>query len=116
VFYTVCQALMMIFCFRWKALRSESSRRHSNTGRSLGGAGALAAAQGGADVEPSFADDMEMDDVDEEDETDGHGAAAGRSSDEPEWIPDLKILQKAIHSQLNPLMVSIYFACCLFPS
>lgn len=82
VFYTVCQALMMIFCFRWKALRSETSR-HSLPP---------------TDSAPSFADDMEMD----EDE----GGAAEDGSDEPEWIPDLKILQKAIHSQLNPLMVS----------
>ncbi|KAJ9104466.1 hypothetical protein QFC21_001961 [Naganishia friedmannii] len=105
VFYTVCQALMMIFCFRWKALRSESSRRHSSTGRTAGAAAAAAAGHGGGtDAGPSFADDMEMDDVEDDEETDGHGAAAGRSSDEPEWIPDLKILQKAIHSQLNPLM------------
>ncbi|KAI5454236.1 DNA independent RNA polymerase I transcription factor [Naganishia albida] len=80
VFYTVCQALMMIFCFRWKALRSETSRH----------------ALPPVDSAPSFADDMEMD----EDEA---GVAEDRN-DEPEWIPDLKILQKAIHSQLNPLM------------
>lgn len=82
VFYTVCQALMMIFCFRWKALRSETNR-HSLPP---------------TDLAPSFADDMEMD----EDE----GGEVEDGSDEPEWIPDLKILQKAIHSQLNPLMVS----------
>ncbi|KAJ9114662.1 hypothetical protein QFC22_005538 [Naganishia vaughanmartiniae] len=104
VFYTVCQALMMIFCFRWKALRSEASRGHNSTARTSG-AGATVAGHAGADAGPSFADDMEMDDVEDDEEADGHGGSpAGRSIDEPEWIPDLKILQKAIHSQLNPLM------------
>lgn len=89
VFYTVCQALMMIFCFRWKALRSETSRHEAEHSATV------------AEPLPSFADDMEMD----EDE----GGAGEQGGDEPDWIPDLKILQKAIHSQLNPLMVSSLF-------
>ncbi|KAJ9111413.1 hypothetical protein QFC19_001182 [Naganishia cerealis] len=103
VFYTVCQALMMIFCFRWKALRSESSR-YEAASSGVGGGGAAAAAHG-AESLPSFADDMEMDDAEDDEDADDHGSVA-RGNDEPEWIPDLKILQKAIHSQLNPLMVS----------
>jgi len=106
VFYTVCQALMMIFCFRWKALRSETSRQQNGTGRASGGASATTGHTGGSDAGPSFADDMEMDDVEDDEETEGHGGSAVGRSDEPEWIPDLKILQKAIHSQMNPLMVS----------
>lgn len=87
VFYTVCQALMMIFCFRWKALQSETGRHETEHASSA------------AEPLPSFADDMEMD----EEEEVGMG---DQENDEPDWIPDLKILQKAIHSQLNPLMVS----------
>ena len=68
VFYTVCQAVMMIFCFRWRALQS------------VGG-------------EETMADEMEMDDVD------------GSDGDEGGWMADMDVLQKAVFSQLNPLMV-----------
>ena len=97
VFYTVCQALMMIFCFRWKALQSETSRHES---------------EHATEPLPSFADDMEMDEEE--------GGMGDQGNDEPDWIPDLKILQKAIHSQLNPLMVGTppkFYQCyadCLF--
>lgn len=68
VFYTVVQAVMMIFCFRWRALQS------------VGG-------------EETMADEMEMDDVD------------GSDKEEGGWMADMDVLQKAVFSQLNPLMV-----------
>jgi RNA polymerase I-specific transcription initiation factor RRN3 len=70
VFYTVCQAVMMIFCFRWRALQSTAG-------------------------EETMADEMEMDDVDSSD------------SEEDGWMADMAVLQKAVFSQLNPLMVSL---------
>jgi RNA polymerase I-specific transcription initiation factor RRN3 len=75
VFYTVCQAVMMIFCFRWRALQS--------------------AAAG----EETMADEMEMDDVE-----------GSESADQSGWMADMDVLQKAVFSQLNPLMVS--FCLC----
>lgn len=74
VFYTVCQAVMMIFCFRWRALQSHGD-------------------------EETMADEMEMDDVDSSDK------------DEDGWMADMDVLQKAVYSQLNPLMVS--FVLCV---
>lgn len=71
VFYSVCQAVMMIFCFRWQALEDGSHDL----------------------LEESLADDMEMEHVNTT--TDGVPS---------KWLGDLDILERAVMSQLNPLM------------
>jgi RNA polymerase I-specific transcription initiation factor RRN3 len=68
LFYAVCQAVMLIFCFRWRAFSSERE------GDSVLG-------------------EMEMDSDSIED-------AAGSK-----WMRDLEILQRAVTSELNPLLV-----------
>ena len=69
LFYAVCQAVMLIFCFRWRGFNGEKE------GDNMLG-------------------EMEMD---------------GESVEEPsesKWMRDLEILQRAITSELNPLLVS----------
>jgi RNA polymerase I-specific transcription initiation factor RRN3 len=70
LFYAVCQAVMLIFCFRWRAFTTE----HKGEGESVVG-----------ELE------LEMD-MDDEGEGDG------------KWIKDLDVLQRAITSELNPLL------------
>lgn len=69
LFYAVCQAVMLIFCFRWRAFTSASAS--SAADEVLG--------------------EMEMD---------GGPAGAG----EERWMSDLDVLQRAITSDLNPLL------------
>lgn len=67
LFYAVCQAAMLIFCFRWRALTTD---------------------------EPVTGEmDMDMDSE--------AGSAANEAGG---WIPDLDVLQRAITSDLNPLL------------
>ena len=65
LFYAVCQAVMLIFCFRWQALQVDEAE--------------------------GVVGEMELD---------GDSVGDGR------WLSDLDILQRAITSDLNPLMVS----------
>ena len=67
LFYAVCQAAMLIFCFRWRA----------------------------------FQTDTEAENIVGELEMDGESAAEGK------WLRDLDVLQRAITSDLNPLLVSL---------
>ena len=70
LFYAVCQASMLIFCFRWRAFSSEKES-------------------------DSVLGEMEMD---------------GESVDETgesKWMQDLEVLQRAIFSDLNPLLVNL---------
>jgi RNA polymerase I-specific transcription initiation factor RRN3 len=67
LFYAVCQAIMMIFCFRWRAFRGMTVS------------------------DDQVAGEMEMDDLGDE-ETGG------------EWMRDLDTLQRALTSDLNPLL------------
>ena len=64
LFYAVCQAVMLIFCFRWRAFQVD-----------------------------------EVEGVVGEMELEGESVGDGR------WLSDLDILQRAITSDLNPLMV-----------
>lgn len=73
LFYAVCQAAMLIFCFRWRAFLAGADKE---------GDGVLG--------------DMEMDGESVDDE----GKAEGK------WMADLDVLQNAITSDLNPLLVS----------
>lgn len=68
LFYSVCQAVMLIFCFRWRAFRGEKE------GDSVLG-------------------EMDMD---------GESLDGG---EEGKWLRDLDILQRALTSELNPLLV-----------
>ena len=68
LFYAVSQAVMLIFCFRWRAFLSDDPEGDAIIG------------------------EMEMDG----DSLEGDG----------KWIKDLEVLQRAITSELNPLMVS----------
>ncbi|KAK4684592.1 RNA polymerase I-specific transcription initiation factor RRN3, partial [Tremellales sp. Uapishka_1] len=72
LFYAVTQAVMLIFCFRWRAFTTDKEREGSEV---LG--------------------DLDMFD---EDEADGSGAGEGK------WIRDLDVLQRALTSDLNPLL------------
>lgn len=71
LFYAVCQAVMLIFCFRWRAFRSEKE------GDSVLG-------------------EMELD-----------GEGEGDTGDS-KWMRDLEVLQRAVTSELNPLLVRIF--------
>lgn len=68
LFYAVCQAVFLIFCFRWRAFR-------------------------GATVEDCVTGEMEMDDL-----------GAEENAPEGEWMRDLDTLQRALTSDLNPLL------------
>ena len=69
LFYAVCQAVMLIFCFRWRGFTCEKEG-------------------------DSVVDDMEMDEESVEEPS------------ESKWMQDLEILQRALTSELNPLLVS----------
>lgn len=69
LFYSVCQAVMLIFCFRWRAF--------------LAG--------------------------DKEDEVVGELELEGEEAGEGKWMRELDVLQRALTSDLNPLLVSRYF-------
>jgi len=70
LFYAVCQAVMLIFCFRWRAFTTEQK-----DGEVLG--------------------EMELE---SETEAEVEGEGDGK------WIRDLDVLQRAITSELNPLL------------
>ncbi|WVW84835.1 hypothetical protein I302_106870 [Kwoniella bestiolae CBS 10118] len=70
LFYAVCQAVMLIFCFRWRAFTSSASNDNDN-----------------------IVGDLELEG---EESIDGDG--------DNKWISDLDILQRAITSELNPLL------------
>ncbi|WRT67920.1 uncharacterized protein IL334_004894 [Kwoniella shivajii] len=73
LFYAVCQAVMLIFCFRWRAFTSSADKEGDN-----------------------IVGDLELEG---EEFTDGeNGEGNGK------WINDLDILQRAITSELNPLL------------
>jgi RNA polymerase I-specific transcription initiation factor RRN3 len=69
LFYAVCQAAMLIFCFRWKAFQLDDVETESESG-------------------------LEMEGISE--------PAASTSK----WMTHMDVLQKAVTSSLNPLMVS----------
>lgn len=80
LFYAVCQAVMLIFCFRWRALQNGSNGIE----------------------EEGMVGDMEL-----ENDLEENGGEEGK------WIRELDILQKALTSELNPLLVSyFYFLVC----
>jgi RNA polymerase I-specific transcription initiation factor RRN3 len=74
LFYAVCQATMLIFCFRWGAF--------------------LAKGEGEGD---GVLGDLDMEGLESED---------GMAEEGSKWIKDLDVLQKALTSDLNPLLVS----------
>lgn len=84
LFYAVCQAVMLIFCFRWRAFTSPESnkeREREREGETVIG-------------------EMEL-------ESDGEGEVGENEQDggqDGKWIRDLDILQRAITSDLNPLL------------
>ncbi|KAK8858714.1 hypothetical protein IAR55_002943 [Kwoniella newhampshirensis] len=71
LFYAVCQAVMLIFCFRWRAFTSNADKEGD-----------------------SVVGDMEMDG----DSVEGEGESEGK------WMSDLDVLQRALTSDLNPLL------------
>jgi RNA polymerase I-specific transcription initiation factor RRN3 len=73
VFYAVCQAMMMIFCFRWHAFEIRN--------------------EGQDTAEDGVVGDLELE---------GDLPVSSQSK----WMKDLEIYQKAVFSNLNPLMVS----------
>nr|XP_018262221.1 RNA polymerase I-specific transcription initiation factor RRN3 [Kwoniella dejecticola CBS 10117]OBR84379.1 RNA polymerase I-specific transcription initiation factor RRN3 [Kwoniella dejecticola CBS 10117] len=73
LFYAVCQAVMLIFCFRWRAFTLSASKEHDNI---LG--------------------DLELEGDESIDGDEG--------GNDNKWIGDLDILQRAITSELNPLL------------
>jgi RNA polymerase I-specific transcription initiation factor RRN3 len=75
LFYAVCQAVMLIFCFRWRAFTAGTEHEHEHEG---------------------MVGEMELDG----DSVDGTDGAGGDSR----WMADLDILQRAITSELNPLL------------
>jgi RNA polymerase I-specific transcription initiation factor RRN3 len=74
LFYAVCQAVMLIFCFRWRAFTTEHKEGESILG------------------------EMELE---SEGEMDGEVEGGGGDG---KWIKDLDVLQRAITSDLNPLL------------
>ncbi|WVQ73272.1 hypothetical protein IAR50_002840 [Cryptococcus sp. DSM 104548] len=75
LFYAVCQAVMLIFCFRWKAF--------------------TATAAAGDNEGDGIVGDMDMD---------GEEGLQPNSGEEGKWMADLDVLQRAIFSDLNPLL------------
>ncbi|ORY25938.1 RNA polymerase I-specific transcription initiation factor RRN3 [Naematelia encephala] len=69
LFYAVVQAVMLIFCFRWRGLRGQAGEGDNVLG------------------------ELEL-----ESEGEGDGDGDGR------WMRDLDILQRALTSELNPLL------------
>jgi RNA polymerase I-specific transcription initiation factor RRN3 len=69
LFYAVCQAAMLIFCFRWRAFLP-------------------------GDRDDEVVGEMEMEGED------------GETGDEGKWMAELEVLQRALTSELNPLLVS----------
>jgi RNA polymerase I-specific transcription initiation factor RRN3 len=83
LFYAVCQAVMLIFCFRWRAFASPGhEKEREREGETVIG-------------------EMEL-----EMESDGEVGVEedGREGEGGKWIRDLDILQRAITSDLNPLL------------
>lgn len=77
LFYAVCQAAMLIFCFRWRAFTAQACE----------------------DVDAPVAGEMELDAISAPSDADAESAAGTH-----EWMPDLDILQRALTSPLNPLL------------
>jgi RNA polymerase I-specific transcription initiation factor RRN3 len=76
LFYAVCQAVMLIFCFRWRAFTGTNPEHEGVLG------------------------EMEL-------ETEGESVEdgeAGGSGGDGKWMRDLDVLQRAITSELNPLL------------
>ncbi|WWD18609.1 hypothetical protein CI109_103062 [Kwoniella shandongensis] len=71
LFYAVCQAVMLIFCFRWRAFTANADKEGD-----------------------SVVGDMEMDG----ESVEGEGESEGK------WMSDLDVLQRALTSELNPLL------------
>ncbi|WVR06475.1 hypothetical protein IAU60_003506 [Kwoniella sp. DSM 27419] len=71
LFYAVCQAVMLIFCFRWRAFTSSADK----DGDGIVG-------------------ELELEGDDEDVQGGDHG----------KWMSDLDVLQRAITSDLNPLL------------
>ncbi|WVF68963.1 hypothetical protein IAT40_003737 [Kwoniella sp. CBS 6097] len=77
LFYAVCQAVMLIFCFRWRAFTANADKEVDN-----------------------IVGDLELEgEGDEGDSVDGE-----RDGDGSKWMSDLDVLQRAITSELNPLL------------
>jgi RNA polymerase I-specific transcription initiation factor RRN3 len=72
LFYAVCQAVMLIFCFRWRAFTTQPKE---------------------GDGDEGVVGEMEIE-MDSEVESGSDG----------KWIKDLEVLQRAITSELNPLL------------
>lgn len=70
LFYAVCQAVMLIFCFRWRAFTIDKESE-------------------------SILGEMEL-------ESDGEGEES--TTGDGKWMRDLDVLQRAITSDLNPLL------------
>ncbi|WVQ65632.1 uncharacterized protein L199_003810 [Kwoniella botswanensis] len=75
LFYAVCQAVMLIFCFRWRAFTASASKDENENDTIVG--------------------DLELD---------GEESLDGENNNDNKWINDLDILQRAITSELNPLL------------
>ncbi|EIW67696.1 hypothetical protein TREMEDRAFT_12429, partial [Tremella mesenterica DSM 1558] len=84
LFYAVCQATMLIFCFRWRALRPASVRAREDSGEPDDVEGGM-----------GMVGELEMDD--------GTGET-DESTQDGRWIKDLDVLQRVITSPLNPLL------------
>ncbi|WVQ96479.1 hypothetical protein IAU59_003584 [Kwoniella sp. CBS 9459] len=77
LFYAVCQAVMLIFCFRWRAFTANADKEVDN-----------------------IVGDLELEGLgDEGDSVDGE-----REGEGSKWMSDLDVLQRAITSELNPLL------------
>ncbi len=89
IFYTVCQAVMMIFCFRWQALRNQEKNRVESSP-------ALSA------VDDVFVQDMEL----EGEEVMEATPASSAKETKGKWMDEMDVLHGAIFGPLNPLLVS----------
>lgn len=80
LFYAVCQAVMLIFCFRWRAFTTPEP---------------------GTEKERDREGETVVGEMDLEGDVEVEGAV---EEGEGKWIRDLDILQRAITSDLNPLL------------
>ncbi|WWC88525.1 uncharacterized protein L201_003436 [Kwoniella dendrophila CBS 6074] len=82
LFYSVCQSVMLIFCFRWRAFTNS------------------AIASSNQQNEDIMVGDLELEDMDDDDNDNNDN----ENGNDNKWISDLDILQRAITSELNPLL------------
>ena len=80
LFYAVCQAVMLIFCFRWRAFTTQPKEVDADGEGDEGVVGEM-------EIELELDTEMEME-----------------SGSDGKWIKDLDVLQRAITSDLNPLL------------